>query len=149
MAAVARLVTLADLEDAGGDARHMSVSLRHEAVLTDGRRLPLLDDRGWSMSLNHYGADDGTPKAIGVDTPDVWAMTSTEDIEQTARVTVGPDEPSGGGSHADMEAGHWAWLTAVLRRQGVTVEARELQRLPHDVVLSERLRARSERTPGS
>jgi len=32
----------------------MSVSVRHEAVLMDGRRLLLLDDRGWSSSLNQY-----------------------------------------------------------------------------------------------
>lgn len=44
MATVARLTTLADLDDRGGDARHMSVSVRHEVVLVDGRRLLLLGE---------------------------------------------------------------------------------------------------------
>jgi hypothetical protein len=35
-----------------------------------------------------------------------------------------------------MEADHWAFLSEILRRQGVVVDAQELKRLPHDVVLS-------------
>jgi len=41
-----------------------------------------------------------------------------------------------------MEADHWAHLTEVLRQQGVIADPLELKRLPHDVVLSERLLAR-------
>jgi hypothetical protein len=125
MVAVARLVTLLELCDA--DARRMSVSARHEAELVDGRRVLLLDDRGWSSSGN---------------VPDIWALTSVEDIEKTARMVVGPDEPYDGRSQEDMEADHWASLSEILRRQGVIVDAPELKRLPHDVVLSERLLAR-------
>jgi hypothetical protein len=66
----------------------------------------------------------------------------------TARVVVGPDEPFAGHSHGDMAAGHWAHLAGVLRRQGVAVDAVELERLPHDVVLSERLLARLSPDPG-
>lgn len=36
----------------------------------------------------------------------------------------------------------WAYLAAILRHQGVLVDAEELSRLPHHVQLSERLRAR-------
>jgi hypothetical protein len=125
MVAVARLVTLVELHDA--DARRMSVSARHEAELVDGRRVVLLDDRGWSSSAN---------------VPDIWAVTSMEDIEKTARMVVGPDEPHGGISEDDMEADHWAFLSELLGRQGVVVDARELKRLPHDLVLGERLLAR-------
>jgi hypothetical protein len=158
MAAVARLVTLVDIRDDSTEdprtsaapypsqavrrtgwaavdrpptrnvgVRQMSVSARHEALLVDGRRVLLLDDRGWSSSGN---------------VPDIWAVTSVEDIEETARFVVGPDEPFAGRSQEDMEAAHWAFLSEVLRRQGVVVDARELKRLPHDVVLSERLLAR-------
>ena len=104
----------------------MSVSARHEAVLGDGRRVLLLDDRGWGVS----------------GPPDIWAVTSVEDVVATARVVVGPDEPFGGRSHEDMQADHWASLAGVLRRQGVPADAVEMRRLPHDVVLSERLLAR-------
>jgi hypothetical protein len=110
----------------------MSVSARLDAELTDGRSVVLLDDRGWSGSLNR------TSEAI----PDVWSGTSVEEIEREARFVVGPDEPFEGHSQGDMEAGHWDFLSDKLRRQGVVADPDELRRLPHDVVLSERLRAR-------
>jgi len=162
MAAVARLVTLVDVRDDSTEdprtnaapnpsqpvrrtgwaavdrpparnegARQMSVSARQEALLVDGRRVLLLDDRGWTEGWGSSG-----------NVPDIWAVTSVEDIERTARFVVGPDEPFAGRSQEDMEAAHWASLSEVLRRQGVVVDARELKRLPHDVVLSERLLAR-------
>ena len=49
------------------------MSARHEAELVDGRRVLLLDDRGWSSSGN---------------VSDIWALTSVEDIEKTARMVV-------------------------------------------------------------
>jgi hypothetical protein len=55
---------------------------------------------------------------------------------------VGPDEPFDGRSQEYMEATHWAFLSEVLRQQGVVVGAQELQRLSHDVVIGERLQAR-------
>ena len=85
----------------------------------------LLDDRGWSES----------------GPPNIWAVRSVEDIVGTTRTVVGPDEPFGERSHEDMEADHWAQLSAVLEQQGVIADALDLRRLPHDVVLSERLRA--------
>lgn len=121
----------------------MSVSARHEAVLADGRRLVLLADRGWSASLEHVRRD-GAPEgdACREDLPDIWAVTSVEEIEETARVVVGPDEPFGGRSQAEMEADHWAHLAEILARQGVVVDAGELERLPHEIVLADRLLAR-------
>jgi hypothetical protein len=50
MAAVTRLVTLVDVRDEVADPRQMSVSALHEAVLEDGRRVLLLDDRGWTSA---------------------------------------------------------------------------------------------------
>ena len=47
-----------------------------------------------------------------------------------------------------MAADHWAQLSEVLRQHGVVAEAVELQRLPHDVVLSERMLARVNDDPG-
>lgn len=149
MAAVVRLVTFVDIDDDAADARQMSVSARHEAVLADGRRVLLLDDRGWSSSLGALWVGE-VPEGDSwrEDLPDIEAVTSVEDIEDTARVVVGPDEPFDGRAQEDMEAGHWAYLTGVLRQQGVVVNALELKRLPHDVVLTERLLARVGRDPG-
>jgi hypothetical protein len=141
MAAVTRLVTLVDVNDENSDTHQMSVSARHEAVLADGRRVLLLDDRGWtSAALTAYWGE--VPEDSRRDQPDVWAVTTVEDIEETARVVVGPDEPPDGYSQEEAEAAHWAYLADVLRQQGVVVNAQELKRLPNDVVLSERLLAR-------
>jgi hypothetical protein len=121
-AAVPLIVGGADVDD----PRDMSLSALHLAVLEDGRRLTLLDDRGWGV----HGP------------PDVWRRTSVEEIEADARMVVGPDAPYGDHSAADMETDHWVYLAGILRRQGVRVEADELGRLPHDVEISERLRTR-------
>lgn len=102
----------------------MSLSALHLAVLDDGRRLTLLDDRGWARS----------------GPPDIWHRTSVEELEEDARMVVGPDEPYGSHSQADMEADHWADLAGILRQQSVLVDVEGLSRLPHDVELSERLR---------
>ena len=123
---VTGLVTFIEVDNAGTDPRQMSVSARHEAVLTNGARVLLLADRGWTSS----------------GPADIWTVTSVEDIADTARVVVGPDEPFGGRSHKDMEADHWASLAAVLRHQGIDMDALELGRLHHDVVLGEQLLAR-------
>ncbi|MFJ9417240.1 hypothetical protein ACIRPT_24050 [Streptomyces sp. NPDC101227] len=128
MTVVTRLVTHVDLDDGATGARQVSVSARLEAVLADGRSLVLLNDRGWSWRTSG-------PVAIR-------ARISVEDIEKDARMVVGPDEPSDGETHEQMAAGHWGFLARILRQQGAEVDAQELERLSHDVVLSERLRAR-------
>jgi hypothetical protein len=161
---VVRLVTLADVREdgdgggtsvsvprdvggwaeappgAGGDVdpRRMSVSARHEAVLEDGSRLLLLDDRGWTEEPRGAGADE---------IHDLWAITPERDIVETARMVVGPDEPFGGRCQDDMETDHWNALAENLRAQGVVVDAGELRQLPHDVEIGDRLRARLGQSP--
>jgi hypothetical protein len=144
VSAVTRLVTFVDLAEGVGDTRQMAVSARHEAVLSDGQRVLLLDDRGWSSSARtaFYAGDASGRDSAREQQPDIWAMTSVEDIEQTARIVVGPDEPFEGSSQEDAEQAHWAYLSDVLRQHGVVVDALDLRRRPHDVVLSERLLAR-------
>jgi hypothetical protein len=122
MSAVTRLMTFVDVDNNQADDR-ISVSARHEAELTDGSRVLLLNDRGWGSSAG-------------------WAATSVEDIQETTRVVVGPDEPFGDRSQEDMEADHWAALQQIAQRQGVVVDAAELRQLPHDVVLSQRVLVR-------
>jgi hypothetical protein len=129
---VARLVTFVEVDDTVADPRQMSVSARHEAVLTNGDRVLLLADRGWSSS----------------GPPNIWTVTSVQEIADTARMVVGPDEPFGGRSQKDMEADHLASLAEVLRRQGVDADVLELGRLPHDVVLSAQLLKRIGHQPG-
>ncbi len=132
MSAVSRLVTVADLRERA-DPREMSITARHEAVLDDGRRVTLLDDRGWTSALRGAGV---------AETTDAWRFASEREIVETARVVVGPDEPFEGRTQVDMERDHWAWLAAKLSGAGVVVDPADLARLPHDVVLSEQLRQR-------
>jgi hypothetical protein len=135
MADVARLITFVDIaDDDGADARRMSVSVRQDAVLADGRRVVLLDDRGWSAAQN--------------DSADIWASETVEEMEREARIVVGPDEPFEGHSQADMEESHWEGLARTLRARGVEVEPGELKALPHDVELSDRVLARIGRGRG-
>ena len=137
---VARLVTVVDVRDVESDAHTMSVSARHEAELADGRRVLLLDGRAWTSTLMRMRIpDDGVARE---DVTDIWAVTSVEKIEQSARTVVGPDEPFAGSTREELEDGHWAHLSDVLRQHGVVVDASELKQLPHDVTLSERLLAR-------
>jgi hypothetical protein len=135
MVAVARLVTLVDVDDRFGDPRQLSLSARHEAALEDGRRVVLLDDRGWTTSL---GVGD-IPDSSRHGQPAISAVWSVEAVQETARVVVGPDEPPVGRSLEDMGSDHWAHLSRVLAQHGVVVDAADLKRLPHDVVLSRRL----------
>ncbi len=137
MGGVVRLVTYADIGD-DVDPLVMSVSLRQDAVLADGRRLVLLDDRGWSSKLCISPDDDASDGGI----PDVWSTTSVAELAADALTVVGPDEPYDGRSLADMEQAHWRLLAANLHRQGVDVDGPELRGLPHEVVLSDRLVAR-------
>jgi hypothetical protein len=126
-----RLLAVADARDTVSAAR-ISVSVRLAAVLDDGRTVTLLEGRGWTAELRGPGA---------ADVADVWETTSARDIEQTARVVVGPDEPFGGLTQADMERDHWEALAANLRGQGVDTQGAELGRLAVEVVMTERLRA--------
>lgn len=127
-----RFVTSVEVDDEVPSARRLSVSATHEAVLSNGDRVLLLDDRGWSVS----GPSN------------IWSYLSAAEIADTARVVVGPDGAFDGYSQEDMEASHWDFLAAILRRRGVDVEGPALKELPHDVVLGTRLLARLGATAG-
>jgi hypothetical protein len=149
MAVVVRLVTFVDLSDRndpGPDARSFSVLARLEAVLANGRRVVLLDDRGWSGQLSvGWGHEPSEQECRAADewlSGGTWAYQTVEEMERTARFVVGPDEPFGGRTQAEEEAGHWDALARVLQQQGVAVEGVELKALSHDVELSDRVLAR-------
>ncbi|NUS72708.1 MAG: hypothetical protein HOQ05_04805 [Corynebacteriales bacterium] len=122
MASVIGFITYADIDETASDARQISISARLEAELADGRRLILLDHRGWSASGS-----------------DIRTHISVEDVVETARVVVGPDEPFEGKTHEQMALDHWDSLARTLKLQGITLNPQELEQLPNNVVLSERL----------
>ncbi len=120
MGSVQRLLTFADLDDRG--PRGHSISARLVAELTDGRHVVLLDDRGWTSG--HGGVAGHTP----------------EEVEMTARMVVGADEPWGDQTRAQVESDHWATLERKLQDAGVATDATDLRTLRHDVEISHRLR---------
>ncbi|WP_282070462.1 hypothetical protein [Janibacter hoylei] len=126
MDSVTRLLTVVDLDGGANGPRSMSVSALHLAVLDDGTRRVLLDDRGWSA-----GGPDG-----------LWERMTTEEIADTALTVVGPDEPDGDLTADQMTQAHWESLAERLRAQGVAVDGADLRRIPHEVELGQRLRAR-------
>ena len=130
MSEARRLITSIDIDE-GVRAeldidRRLSISALLELELTGGRRLRLLDDRGWSSS----------------GPPGIWSYQSLEDLAETARTVVGPDEPPEGRSGEEEAALHWAYLAGVVQAQGVPIDAGELAALPHEVDISPAIRAR-------
>jgi hypothetical protein len=122
--AVVHLETAVDLDErADSDPRRVSVSATLSAVLDNGRRITLLDDRGWGST-------------------GPWETTAVGEIEDTARTVVGPDEPAEGQTHEEVAAAYWTHLVAVLGECGVAADSDTLRTLPHAVVLSDRLRSR-------
>jgi hypothetical protein len=120
MGAVRRLLTFADLDDR--DRRGHSISARLVAELADRTHVVLLDDRGWTSG--HGGAAGHTP----------------EEVEMTARMVVGPDEPRRDQTRVQVESDHWATMERKLKDAGVDTDGTDLRALPHDVEISHRLR---------
>jgi hypothetical protein len=137
---IVRLATFVDIDDdADSEASGLSFSARHDAVLADGRRVVLLDDRGWTQSILTFG-DHALSTREGRRSP--WEFVTRERLEENARDVVGPDEPYGNSTRAETEEGHWATLAARLGNVGVDADWTELPALPHDVEFSVRLLAR-------
>jgi hypothetical protein len=120
MANVERLVTVVELDErdqSGHSARaHLYV------LLSNGERLVLLDDRGWSSGAASIG------------------QLGRRDIEDTARTVVGPDGPCPGENDEQMEARYWASMERKVLEAGFGAEAAELKALPHEVEIGQRLR---------
>ena len=55
--AVARFITFTDVAGDVGDVAQASVLARHEAQLTDGRRVVIFSDRGWCWSVHSTEGD--------------------------------------------------------------------------------------------
>ncbi|MCK9897278.1 hypothetical protein [Frankia sp. AgB32] len=96
------------------------------AMLSDGRRLTLTSDRGWTSWLV------GEP--VG-DTP--WAHLTAEGVEETARTVVLPDDVEVTG-----ETHTWARLAESLQDHGIEVTVETLKLLPYTFTFSQRLQER-------
>jgi hypothetical protein len=126
-----RLVSVVTPRDDMRHPRRHDFTVVLYAELNDGRRLVLLDDRGWGGSM--HSTDPGAPV-------DIWAHTEISGLEDTARTVVGPDEPPAGRTHEEEATMHWAALAGRLNLDGV--DGPTLRQAPHDVELSDTLRRR-------
>jgi hypothetical protein len=140
-----RLVTFVDLGsgDEGPDGRRLSVSARMDAVLDTGRRVVLVDGRGWASQVGAYWDHEPTPEErASVEQSSAWAFETVESIQETARDVVGPDGAYGAYTQAEMDAAHWDGLAAIVRACGIDIDGAGLRALPHEVELSQRVLAR-------
>lgn len=104
-------------EDSSGGAG-TSFKVREFALLSDGREVTLLDDRGWTTSAP-------------------LARVSVTHVVSSTYTTVLPDNAEETG-----EEHEWQRFAQRLREAGVAVTPDELRALPYRVNLSDRLRSR-------
>ena len=106
-----------DSPDEGSGGGGTSFKVREFALLSDGREVTLLDDRGWGtsaplgeISLTHFVRD-------------VHTVVLPDDAEETG------------------EEHEWQCFAQRLREAGVAVAPDELRALPYRVILGDRLRS--------
>jgi hypothetical protein len=92
--------------------------VREFALLSDGREVTLLDDRGWGTSAP------------------VDRITLTQVVRNVHNVVLPDDTEETGEEH------EWQRFAERLREAGVVVSLEELRALPYSVILSDRLRSR-------
>lgn len=119
----------------------MSVTAHMHAVLSDDTRVVVLDDRGWGGTLGWIGEPPDPPV-------DPWSLETEEGIEREALVVVGPDEPFDDSvTFDDMDRDYWQFVAEHLAERGIAADPAALRELPHDVELTDRLRARIAAAP--
>ena len=140
-----RLVTFVEIEG-DDDARQPSVRARLDLELSGGRRVTVLDDRGWSWSAGLYSSEpinaaELEPRRRELD---AWSGWSAQDIGEMALEIVGEDsdDPSEGQTVEESRAEYWSYLAGLLRERGTDVAPEVLRTLPREVELGERIRAR-------
>lgn len=105
----------AQAELAHNDQRGMNIDVHEFAVVEDGRRLTLHQDRGFSTSATHMTAGHAGRSVLTTVLPD--------DAEIT-----GEDHP-------------WEWLASLIGDQGVAVTPDQLKAVPYAVEFGPRLSA--------
>jgi hypothetical protein len=95
--------------------RGLDIDVHEFAVLDDGRRLALRDDRGLTTSAAHMTAGHA---------------------ERSVLTTVLPDD-----AEVTGEAHPWEWLASLIRDQGVAVTPEQLRHVPYVLEFGPRLSA--------
>jgi hypothetical protein len=95
------------------------------ALLSDGREVTLLDDRGWTTSASLQGIVDGRKG---------WPPV-TQVLRNVYNVVLPDDAEETGEEH------EWQRFVQRLGEAGVAVPPDELRALPYRVILSDRLQS--------
>lgn len=95
------------------------------AVLSDGRELPILEGRGWTVFAGTLTADE------------YLSRLTIRDIERDIHNAVLSDDAETTGEWQD-----WQHLADKLGELGVDASADQLKQLPYAIELSDRLRSR-------
>lgn len=108
----------------------VSFDVHEFAVLDDGRRLALHEERGWTSWLqsSQPARSSGRPELL-----DPWSYFTIEDLEQDVLNVVLPDEEGTEEKHP------WEWLRGLLQKQGVEASAEHLKTVPYTVEFSDRV----------
>jgi len=102
-------------ELARADQRGMDIDVHEFAMLDDGRRLTLHQERGFSTSATHLTADH---------------------VQRSVLTTVLPDD-----AEVTGEDHPWEWLASLIRTHGVAVTPEQLKTVPYVVEFGSRLAA--------
>lgn len=97
------------------DQRGIAVNVQEFAVLDDGRRVSLHEDRGFTTSATHMSA---------------------EHAERSVLTTVLPDD-----AEVTGEGHPWEWLASLICDQGVAVTPEQLKAVPYVLEFGPRLSA--------
>ena len=116
--AVVSLGAWCDLQDGSGGGGGTSCNVREFALLSDGREVTLLDDRGWTTSAP------------------LGEISVTHSVRNVYMAVLPDNAEETGEEH------EWQRFAQRLREAGVAATPDELRALPYRVILSDRLRSR-------
>lgn len=113
--------------DGGPSPGGKSFDVSEFAVLSDGRRVTLHQERGWTSWIRQTGSPDLL---------DPWLYVTEDDLRRDVLNVVLPDDD-------DVDEDHpYVWLAKLCVDRGIDVTAEELRRVPYDVEFSDRLQTR-------
>jgi len=113
--------------DAIDDGRQCSFKISEFALLENGERVILHDERGYTSRIS---------------SGDIWPHETAENIERDVLTAVLPDDDN-------VDDHPWQWLAELAQARRINVTADDLRLLPYEVVLSERVIQRLARSAPS
>ena len=121
---VVGLGAICDLREGSRDGRSQSFSVSEFALLDDGRRVVLHSERGFTIGWGSSVRDAG----------DISTGMTADSIAHDVLSVVLPDDDCG-------DDHPWSWLAELARSRGLDVTAPDLQGLPYEVTLRDRVRS--------